>query len=76
MKNEFDLAIFRGGINRLNCMNYIVDNGEEHYYLQCGIESLVRFADKNNIDLAELLGALLQKRYFTLSDGQTEIQMI
>jgi hypothetical protein len=61
---------------KLDCMNYMVDNGSEHYYLCCGVEDLEWFSNTHDVDLIELMTALLNKGYFVIPDGITQIAMI
>jgi len=63
-------------VHKLNCMNYSVDNGEEHYYLQCGWQSLYRFSKRHNVRFKTLCTALLDKGYYVLEDNKTQIEMI
>lgn len=69
MTNKIDL-------NKLNCMNYDVDNGEEHYYICTGLRGLYRYSKRHNIDFKALCLVLLDKGYHVLDDDMTQIAMI
>jgi len=61
---------------KLNCMNYIVEDYESHYYLQCGLRSLFNFSKTNKIDFKGLCLTMLNKGYLVLDDDETQISMI
>jgi len=63
-------------IQRLNCMNYCVDNGEEAYYLQCGLRSLYNFCKRHEENFKEVCTDLNSKGYFVIADEITQIEMI
>lgn len=63
-------------LNKLNCMNYMVDNGCEHYYLLDGIRSLYKFSKARNVPFKALCLELLDKGYLVLNDRITQIAMI
>lgn len=63
-------------LNKLNCMNYIVEDSESHYYIQCGIRSLYKFAKRTNSNFKLMCRDLLNKGYFVASDNDTQISMI
>ena len=64
-------------LNKLNCMNYIVENYDEHYYLQCGLRSLWRFSKNHHLNFKQLCKKILKDGYLTMDDElRTQIAMI
>lgn len=64
----------RSIINRLNCMNYQIDNEDGHYYLQDGLNSLRSFCKRCKIDFHAVRDTLIRGERF--DGGDFSITMI
>lgn len=63
-------------LNKLNCMNYCVEDGEGVYYLTNGLRSLYWYSKRHNVNFKYLCNTLSTIGYHVLSDEITQIAMI
>jgi hypothetical protein len=61
-------------INKLNVMNYQVNNTDGHYYLCDGINDLKKFSAQHEIDFQDLCDVLLSSGQYEY--GSLSITMI